>query len=170
MELGPAIVDTGIADTFRVGDEVVLLQGTTQKDPGFRATVTQYINGLEADPSDPIYGIHRLFIANLIDVGTGEPISAVTQPANNIGKLDLGSNFPSIYANVVSYTDTSYSSYGRVAAIEQQGITATIWLENVQGEFVDNMSVISDYGWGGAVSSARTLEGRMDRDWETTLA
>ena len=164
LELGPAIVDTGVADTFRVGDEVVLLQGTTLKDPGFRATVTQYINGLDiTDSTDPNYQIHRLFIGNLIDVGTGEPISAVTQPANNIGKLDLGSNFPSIYANVTSYTDTGYTSYGRVAAIEQSGITATIWLENAQGAFVDNMSIISDYGWGGAVSKARTLEGRVDR-------
>ena len=164
LELGPAIVDTGIADTFRVGDEVVLLQGTTLKDPGFRATVTQYINGLDiTDSNDPNYQVHRLFIGNLIDVGTGEPISAVTQPANNIGKLDLGSNFPSIYANVTSYTDTGYTSYGRVAAIEQSGITATIWLENAQGAFVDNMSIISDYGWGGAVSKARTLEGRVDR-------
>ena len=164
LELGPAIVDTGIADTFRVGDEVVLLQGTTLKDPGFRATVTEYINGLDiTDSSDPNYQVHRLFIGNLIDVGTGETISAVTQPANNIGKLDLGSNFPSIYANVTSYTDTGYTSYGRVAAIEQSGITATIWLENAQGAFVDNMSIISDYGWGGAVSKARTLEGRVDR-------
>ena len=164
LELGPAIIDTGISDTFRVGDEVVLLQGTTQKDPGFRATVTEYINGLDiTDSNDPNYQVHRLFIGNLIDVGTGEPISAVTQPANNIGKLDLGSNFPSIYANVTSYTDTGYTSYGRVAAIDQQGITATIWLENAKGAFVDNMSVISDYGWGGAVSKARTLEGRVDR-------
>ena len=164
LELGVAIIDTGVSDTFRVGDEVVLLQGTTRKDPGFSATVTQYINGLDiTDSNDPNYQVHRLFIGNLRDIGTGEPISAVTQPSNNIGKLDLGSNFPSIYANVTSYTDTGYTSYGRVAAIVQQGITATIWLENAQGAFLDNMSVVSDYGWGGAVSSARTLEGRVDR-------
>ena len=163
LELGTAIVDTGIADTFRVGDEVVLLQGTTLKDPGFRATVTEYINGINADPQDPNYGIHRLFIANLVPVGTGEGISAVANPNNNIGKLDLGSNFPTIYANVVTYTDTGYTSYGRVAAIEQQGITATVWVEDAVGDFVNNMSVVSDYGWGGAVSSARTLEGRVDR-------
>jgi hypothetical protein len=163
LELGTAIVDTGISDTFRVGDEIVLLQGTTLKDPGFRATVTQYINGVNADPADPNYGIHRLFIGNLIPVGIGADISEVTQGANNIGKLDLGSNFPSIYANVVSYTDTAYTSYGRVASIEQQGITATIWLEDVNGVFLDNMTIKSDYGWGGAVSSARTLEGRVER-------
>ena len=163
LELGTAIVDTGISDTFRVGDEVVLLQGTTLKDPGFRATVTQYIDGTNVDPADPNYGIHRLFIGNLIPVGIGADISEVTQGANNIGKLDLGSNFPSIYANVVSYTDTEYTSYGRVAAIEQQGITATIWLENVSGVFLDNMTITSDYGWGGAVSRARTLEGRVER-------
>ena len=163
LELGTAIVDTGVSDTFRVGDEIVLLQGTTLKDPGFRATVTEYINGVNADPTDPNYGIHRLFIGNLVPVGTGTDISDVITGANNIGKLDLGSNFPSIYANVVSYTDTAYNSYGRVAAINQQGITATVWLENVKGDFLNNMTVASDYGWGGAVSSARTLEGRVDR-------
>ena len=163
LELGAAIIDTGISDTFRVGDEVSLLQGTTEKSPGFRATVTQYINGLDADPQDPNYGIHRLFIANLIPVGTGADISEVTNSTNNIGKIDIGSNFPTIYAGVNSYTDTEYTSYGRVAAIEQQGITATIWIENVVGEFVDNMSIKSDYGWGGAVSDARTLEGRVER-------
>ena len=163
LELGTAIIDTGVSDTFRVGDEIVLLQGTTLKDPGFRATVTEYINGVNVDPSDPIYGIHRLFIGNLIPVGTGTDISDVTTGANNIGKLDLGSNFPSIYANVVSYTDTAYNSYGRVAAIDQQGITATVWLENVKGDFLNNMTLISDYGWGGVVSKARTLEGRVDR-------
>ncbi len=163
LELGTAIIDTGVSDTFRVGDEVVLLQGTTLKDPGFRATVTQYINGVNADPTDPNYGIHRLFIGNLIPVGVGTDISDVITGANNIGKLDIGSNFPSIYANVTSYTDTAYNSYGRVAAIDQQGITATVWLENVKGDFLNNMTVTSDYGWGGAVASARTLEGRVDR-------
>ncbi len=163
LELGTAIVDTGISDTFRVGDEVVLLQGTTLKDPGFRATVTEYINGINADPADPNYGIHRLFIGNLIPIGTGEDITALTIGSNNIGKLDLGSNFPSIYANVTSVIDTTYNSYGRVAAIDQQGITATVWLENVKGDFLNNMTVVSDYGWGGVVAKARTLEGRVDR-------
>ena len=161
--MGTAITDTGVSDTFRVGDEVSLLIGTTEKNPGFRATVTQYINGIDADPSDPNYGIHRLFIGNLRDVGAGAPISEVTNSLNNIGKLDIGSNFPTIYAPVSAYTDTGYSSYGRVVAIEQQGITATIWVEDAVGTFVDNMTVKSDDGWGGAVSSARTLDGRVDR-------
>ena len=76
---------------------------------------------------------------------------------------NLGSNFPSIYANVTSVIDTTYNSYGRVAAIDQQGITATVWLENVKGDFLNNMTVVSDYGWGGVVAKARTLEGRVDR-------
>ena len=156
LELGAAIVDTGISDTFKVGDEVSLLQGTTEKNPGFRATVTQYIN-------DPDAGIHRLFIGNLVPVGIGADISELTNSVNNIGKIDIGSNFPTIYANVNSYTDTGYTSYGRVVAIEQSGITATIWVENAVGEFVNNMTVESDYGWGAAVSSARTLEGRVQR-------
>jgi hypothetical protein len=163
LDIGVAIIDTGIADTFRVGDEVSLLQGTTEKNPGFRATVTQYINGLDADPSDPNFGIHRLFITNLQPIGVGSDISELTNPSNNIGKIDIGSNFPTIYANVVNVTTTTYTSYGRVAAIDQQGITATIWIENVVGEFVNNMTIQSDYGWGAGVSSARTLEGRVER-------
>jgi len=163
LELGTAITDTGVSDTFRPGDEISLLIGTTEKNPGFRATVTKYINGTNADPEDPNYGIHRLWIGNLRDVGAGAEISEVTNSNNNIGKLDIGSNFPTIYAPVSSYTDTGYSSYGKVIAIEQSGITATIWVENAVGEFVDNMTVKSDDGWGGAVTSARTLTGRVDR-------
>ena len=163
LNLSVAIVDTGVADTFRVGDEVSLLQGTTEKNPGWRATVTKYINGVDLDPSDPNYGIHKLWIGNLVPVGIGADISEVTNPSNNIGKIDIGSNFPTIYATVSSYTNTTYTSYGRVASIDQQGITATIHIENVVGEFVDNMTIQSDYGWGAAVSSARTLEGRVER-------
>lgn len=156
LELGVAIVDTGVADTFKVGDQVYLLQGTTIKNPGFVATVTNYIN-------DPDNGIHRLFIANLVPVGVGADISQVTVSTNNIGKIDIGSNFPTIYSNVISYTDTEYTSYGKVVAIEQSGITARIWVENAVGEFVNNMTVKSDFGWGGAVSNATILEGRVDR-------
>ena len=75
----------------------------------------------------------------------------------------IGSNFPTIYAGVSSYTTTDYSSYAKVVAIEQAGITATVWVEDAVGDFVDNMSLASDDGWGGAVSSARKLEGRVDR-------
>ena len=163
LDLGTAIVDIGTNETFRVGDEVSLLQGTTEKNPGFKATVTRYLYGIDLDPSDPNYGLHKLWIGNLIPVGTGEDISAVTQGTNNIGKIDLGSNFPSIYANVTNVITTNYTSYAKVVAIEQLGITAEIWVEDAVGDFVDNMSIISDYGWGGAVSSARTLEGRVDR-------
>jgi len=156
LELGVAITDTGVADTFRPGDEVYLLQGTTIKNPGFKATVTEYIN-------DTINNIHRLFIANLIDVGTGAPISEVAISSNNIGKVDIGSNFPTVYANTISYTNTGYTSYGKVVAIEQSGITAKIWVENAVGDFVNNMTVKSDYGWGAGVSKATILQGRVDR-------
>tara|TARA_B100000287_G_scaffold183671_1_gene173701 strand:+ start:379 stop:19995 length:19617 start_codon:yes stop_codon:yes gene_type:complete len=156
LDLGTAIIDTGVNDTFNVGDEVVLLQGTTEKNPGFRATVTKYTN-------DPDNSIHKLWIGNLVPVGLGAPISEVTNPNNNIGKLVIGSNFPTIYAGVNAYTDTPYSSYAKVVAIEQQGITATIWVEDAVGDFVDNMTLSSDDGWGAAVSSARTLEGRVER-------
>ncbi len=164
LTLGVAITDTGVSDTFNVGDEITLLQGTTQKNPGWTATVTKYINGLNiVDTNDPNYGVHKLWIGNLVPVGTGADISEVGNSTNNIGKIELGSNFPTIYANVVGYTDTQSTVYGKVVAIEQSGITATVWVEDAQGVFADNMTVKSDYGWGGAVSSARTLEGRVDR-------
>jgi len=164
LTLGVAITDTGVSDTFNVGDEITLLQGTTQKNPGWTATVTKYINGLNiVDTNDPNYGVHKLWIGNLVPVGVGADISEVGNSTNNIGKIELGSNFPTIYANVVGYTDTQSSVYGKVVAIEQSGITATVWVEDAQGVFADNMTVKSDYGWGGAVSSARTLEGRVDR-------
>ena len=118
---------------------------------------------MDLDPSDPQYGIHRLFIANLIPVGVGGDISELSNPANSIGKIDVGSNFPTIYAQVNSYTDTQSFTYGKVVAIEQQGITATIWVEDAVGVFSNNMTVKSDYGWGGAVTNARTLEGRVER-------
>ena len=164
LTLGTAITDTGVSDTFNVGDEITLLQGTTQKNPGWTATVTKYINGLNiVDTNDPNYGVHKLWIGNLVPVGAGADISEVGNPTNNIGKIEIGSNFPTIYSNVIGYTNTQSTVYGKVVAIEQTGITATIWVEDAQGVFADNMTVKSDYGWGGAVSSARTLEGRVDR-------
>jgi hypothetical protein len=156
LNLGVAIIDTGISDTFNIGDEVTLLQGTTQKNPGFTAVVTKYVN-------DPDTATHKLWIANLNDVGVGAPLTDLTQAGNHIGKVDIGSNFPTIYAGVASYTETGYTSYAQVVAIEQQGITGTIWVQSANGTFVDNMSLKSDFGWGAGVSSARTLEGRVDR-------
>ena len=165
LTLGPPIVDTGVNDTFNVGDQISLLQGTTQKSPGWTATVTKYINGLSiTDSNDPNYQVHKIWIGNLIPIGAETAdIAEVSNPTNNIGKIQIGSNFPTIYTNVVAYSATQYSSYGKVVAIEQSGITATIWVENASGQFLNNMTVKSDYGWGGAVSSARTLEGRVDR-------
>ena len=156
LDLGVAIIDTGVSDTFNVGDEVKLLQGTVQKNPGFTAIVTKYVN-------DPDNGIHKLWIANLNDVGVGAPLTDLTAGGNNIGKIEIGSNFPTIYAGVSSYTETPYTSYAQVVAIEQQGITGTIWVQSANGTFVDNMSLKSDFNWGAGVSSARVLEGRVDR-------
>ena len=116
------------------------------------------------DSNDPNYQVHKIWIGNLIPIGAETAdIAEVSNPTNNIGKIQIGSNFPTIYTSVVAYSATQYSSYGKVVAIEQSGITATIWVENASGQFLNNMTVKSDYGWGGAVSSARTLEGRVDR-------
>ena len=104
LNLGTAIIDTGITDTFSPGDTVYMLQGTVIKDPGFSATVTKYVNGLNLDPGEPNYGVHKLWIANPIDIGSGEPVSAVSNTIYSIGKYDINSNFPTIYAPVTSLT------------------------------------------------------------------
>ena len=160
LDLGVAIIDTGISDTFNIGDEVSLLQGTVQKNPGFTAVVTKY---QEEDLSATPPQTHKLWIANINPVGDGAPLTDLVFAGNHIGKIEIGSNFPTIYAAVSNYTATDYQSYAKVVAVEQQGITATIWVEAANGVFVDNMSLKSDFGWGGGVSSARTLEGRVDR-------
>ena len=160
LDLGVAIIDTGISDTFNVGDEVSLLQGTVQKNPGFTAVVTKY---QEEDLSATPPQTHKLWIANINPVGDGAPLTDLVFAGNHIGKIEIGSNFPTIYAAVSNYSATDYQSYAKVVAVEQQGITATIWVEAANGVFVDNMSLKSDFGWGGGVSSARTLEGRVER-------
>lgn len=156
LTLGQITQDTGVADEFNIGDEVFLFQGTTKKNPGFSAIVTKF-------ETDVVTGISKLWIANPQPIGAGAPITELTDGANNIGKISIGSNFPSIYASVPSLSTTDYSSYGKVVFIEQSGITATIWIQDAIGEFVDNMTVISDYDWAGAVVSAETLEGRVER-------
>ena len=163
LNLGTAIIDTGITDTFSPGDTVYMLQGTVIKEPGFSATVTKYVNGLDLDPGEPNYGVHKLWIANPIDVGSGEPVSAVANTIYSIGKYDINSNFPTIYAPVTSLTDTTYTSYGRVVKIDIAGVTGTIWIENAVGDFLDNMSLAANDGWGAAVTRAAKLQGRVDR-------
>ena len=89
LTLGPPIVDTGVNDTFNVGDEITLLQNYAQKSPGWKATVTQYINGLSiTDSNDPNYQVHKIWIGNLIPIGAETAdISEVSNPTNNIGKI-----------------------------------------------------------------------------------
>ena len=160
LDIAATFVESGLAATFRPGDEVTLLQGTVQKNPGFTATVTKYQPyDATTNPITP----HKLWIANLQPVGLGETAAALNISGNNIGKFDVGTNFPSIYATVSNVTQTDYAAYGKVAAVEQSGITARVWLEQVVGEFYNNMSIRGDDGWSAAVTTASTLEGRVDR-------
>ena len=160
LDIAATFVEAGLAATFRPGDEVTLLQGTVQKNPGFTAIVTKY---QPYDATTTPITPHKLWIANLQPVGVGETAAALSISGNNIGKFDVGTNFPSIYATVSNVNQTDYAAYGKVAAVEQQGITARVWLEQVVGEFYDNMSIRGDDGWAAAVTDAATLEGRVDR-------
>ena len=81
-------------------------------------------------------------------------VSAVSNTIYSIGKYDINSNFPTIYAPVTSLTDTTYTSYGRVVKIDIAGVTGTIWIENAVGDFLDNMTLAANDGWGAAVTRA----------------
>jgi len=160
LNIASTFTESGIATTFRPGDEVNLLQGTVIKNPGFTAIVTKYqpYDGT-TNPVTP----HKLWIANIQPVGSGAPVSDLNVSGNNIGKFEVGTAFPTIYATVSSVTETAYQSYGKVAAVEQNGITARIWVEQAVGVFTNNMSLRSDDGWAAGVTTASTLTGRVDR-------
>ena len=106
---------------------------------------------------------HKMWIGNVQPVGTGASVSELTNAGIFIGKFDIGTNFPVIYSNVTNVTQNTYTSYAKISKIEQQGITARIWVEQAVGEFYDNMTIKGDDGWSAAVSDARTLVGRVDR-------
>ena len=164
LTLSQVITDSEYSGTFVKGDKVYLLQGTTPTNPGWWGYVTKY----DYRPDD---NVNDLYIAGLQNYWTGDASEPTTEPDGslaatggyNIGKFDNLQNFPLIYATASNYTETGYSSYGKIISIEQSGITARCWLEDVQGDFVDNMTVKSDGGWIAGVSTAQNLLGRVDR-------
>ena len=160
LDLGSTFIEAGLAATFEVGDEVNMLIGTVIKNPGLTAIVTKY-----QAPNNNVSPVipHKMWIGNVQPVGTGAAVSELTNSGIFIGKFDIGTNFPVIYSNVTNVTQNTYTSYAKISKIEQQGITARIWVEQAVGEFYDNMTIKGDDGWSAAVSDARTLVGRVDR-------
>ena len=160
LDLGSLFIEAGLAATFEEGDEVYMLQGTVIKNPGLKGYVTKYQEP-DATATPPVP--HKLWIGNIQPEGTGAPVSEFTNAGIFIGKFDISTNFPVIYSNVIAVSNPQYTSYAKIAKIEQQGITARIWVEEAVGEFYDNMTIKGDDGWGAAISDARTLVGRVDR-------
>ena len=155
LSLSNVTRDVGYTGNFNKGDQVYLLQGTAIAVPGWTGYVTNWDNR-------PDEGVNDLYIAS-VSGDPSVPASTVGQGGYNIGKFENLNNFPVIYGSVGTYTETAYSSYGKIVAIEQSGITARVWLEDVVGVFTDNMTVISDGGWQAGASKAKDLIGRVDR-------
>ena len=166
LSLSSVTVDSEYSGTFVKGDIVYLLQGTAIANPGWTAYVTQY----DYRPDD---GVNDLYIAALGRYAYGDAIdeelwptppgSTVGTGGYNIGKFDNLNNFPLVYATVGTYTETPSNSYGKIISIEQQGLTARCWVEDVDGTMSNNMTIISDNGWIAAVTTAQDLIGRVDR-------
>jgi hypothetical protein len=159
LSISNNVVDTGIAATYNPGDEVFLLQGAVKKNPGWRATVTKY-------DYRPLEGIHDLYIADVqysaIDVSGEATIEDLLTPGVFIGKF-AGSNFPVIYSLISDIDRTDTISYGKVVKIDKLGNNSTIWLQDVRGEFYDNMTVVGNNGWSAAVVTAKDLMARISR-------
>ncbi len=160
LDLGSTFIEAGLAATFEVGDEVNMLIGTVIRNPGLTGYVTKY-QPADNTVTPPL--AHKIWIGNVQPVGTGAPVSDFTNSGIFIGKYDISTNFPVIYANITAVSNPQYTSYAKISKIEQSGITARIWVEQAVGDFYDNMTIKGDDGWGAAISDARTLVGRVDR-------
>jgi len=148
------ITDTGVSDTFQVGD-TLQLQNAGQS-VGHTFVVTEH----DADNN-------YVYLAN--ETGRfsaiGDDLTVVAgDAAYTLSKIPAGSNFPSVYTQgIAAVTITNTSAYGRIEKIEQIGIRAIIHLGDTSGTFVKNAQIIGDYGFRGACSVAKTLRGRVRR-------
>ena len=145
------ITDTGVTDTFEVGDVLQVLNGGIIVD--WTVTVTE----LDEDNN-------YLYICNVSNTPTGLTISDIaSNSAYTIGKIPTGSLFPSVYTQVAAVDITQTSAYGKIAKIVQSGLSATLWLEDSSGTFQKNAQLIGNAGFRGACSAARVLRGRVRR-------
>ena len=145
------IVDTGITDTFEVGDVIQILNGGVIID--WTITVTE----LDEDNN-------YLYVCNITNTPAGVSISDIaSNSAYTIGKIPTGSLFPSVYTQIAAVNITQTSAYGKIAKIVQSGASATLWLEDSSGSFQKNAQLIGNASFRGACSAARYLRGRVRR-------
>ena len=145
------ITDTGVTDTFNVGDVLQVQSGGISI--GWTVTVT------EIDTNN-----NYVFVAN--ETGTPEGVTISDIASNSqyqLAKVPVGTLFPSVYTGVAAVTITDTTAYGKIAKITQFGTRAVLHLEGTSGTFQKNSQIIGDNGFKGACSSARSLRGRVRR-------
>ena len=145
------ITDTGVTDTFNVGDVLQIQSGGISI--GWTVTVT------EIDTNS-----NYVFVAN--ETGTPEGVTISDIASNStyqLAKVPVGTLFPSVYTGIAGVTITDTTAYGKIAKITQFGTRAVLHLEGTSGTFQKNSQIIGDNGFRGACSSARSLRGRVRR-------
>ncbi|MAE56249.1 MAG: hypothetical protein CMK23_09650, partial [Porticoccaceae bacterium] len=145
------ITDTGVTDTFNVGDVLQVQSGGISI--GWTVTVT------EIDTNN-----NYVFVAN--ETGTPEGVTISDIASNSqyqLAKVPVGTLFPSVYTGIATVTITDTTAYGKIAKITQFGTRAVLHLEGTSGTFQKNSQIIGDNGFRGACSSARSLRGRVRR-------
>jgi len=148
---GQLITDTGVVDTFEVGDTIQILNGGIQV--GWTATVT------ELDTNN-----NYVYLCNITGAPEGVTINDIASNSTyTLAKIPPGSLFPSVYTQAGAVTITATSAYGKIAKITQFGTRAVLALEGTQGTFQKNAQIIGDKGFRGACSNARYLRGRVRR-------
>ena len=148
------ITDTGVTDTFNVGD-VLQLQNAGQS-VGHTFVVTEH----DIDNNE-------IYLANETGrfVSIGDDLSVIANDAAyQLAKIPPGSNFPSVYTSGITLvTQTTTSAYGKVEKIQQIGLRLIIHLGDTSGTFLKNAQIIGDAGFRAACSVAKTLRGRVKR-------
>ena len=120
------ITDTGVVDTFEVGDTIQILSGGIQV--GWTATVT------ELDTNN-----NYVYLCNITGEPEGVTISDIASNSTyTLAKIPPGSLFPSVYTQAGAVTITATSAYGKIAKITQFGTRAVLALEGTQGTFQKN--------------------------------
>ena len=148
------ITDTGVTDTFEVGD-VLQLQNSGQS-VGHTFVVTEH------DIQN-----NEIYLANETGrfVSIGDNLSVIANDsAYQLAKIPPGSNFPSVYTSGITLvTQTPTTAYGKIEKIQQIGLRLIIHLGDTNGTFVKNAQIVGDFGFRAACSVAKTLRGRVKR-------